>query len=151
MIYIYTCRFPINVDVFPYPSTNFPRPEPVSAQAIAWRSWLLDWSWCQRMWENPAVERRGSTVRCSLDHVLIETLWNFRLHNLESSIISWMNIDKYRNDTLYIYTLYHRVIIWFWLVVWNIFYFSRYWEFPSSQLTNIFQRGFKPPTRIICI
>ena len=28
-----------------------------------------------------------------------------------------------------------------WLVVWNIFYFSIYWEW-SSQLTNIFQRGW---------
>jgi hypothetical protein len=27
------------------------------------------------------------------------------------------------------------------LVVWNIFYFSIYWEW-SSQLTNIFQRGW---------
>ena len=27
-----------------------------------------------------------------------------------------------------------------WLVVWNIFYFSIYWEY-SSQLTKIFQRG----------
>ena len=33
-----------------------------------------------------------------------------------------------------------------WLVVWNIFYFPIYWEW-SSQLTNIFQREFKPPTR----
>ena len=28
-----------------------------------------------------------------------------------------------------------------WLVVWNMFYFSIYWE-ESSQLTNIFQRGW---------
>ena len=28
-----------------------------------------------------------------------------------------------------------------WLVVWNIFYFSIYWE-KSYQLTNIFQRGW---------
>ena len=28
-----------------------------------------------------------------------------------------------------------------WLVVWNIFYFPIYWE-SSSQLTNIFQRGW---------
>jgi hypothetical protein len=28
----------------------------------------------------------------------------------------------------------------FWLVVWNIFYVSIYWE-ESSQLTNIFQSG----------
>ena len=35
-----------------------------------------------------------------------------------------------------------------WLVVWNIFYFSIYWEYSSSQLTHIFQRGWlKPPTR----
>ena len=37
--------------------------------------------------------------------------------------------------------------IQFWLVVWNIFYFSTYWE-SSSQLTNIFSEGLKPPTRI---
>ena len=29
----------------------------------------------------------------------------------------------------------------FWLVVWNIFYFSIYWEW-SPQLANIFQRGW---------
>ena len=32
-----------------------------------------------------------------------------------------------------------------WLVVWNIFYFSMYWE-ESSQLTCIFFRGLKPST-----
>ena len=32
-----------------------------------------------------------------------------------------------------------RMMIW--LVVWNIFYFSIYWE-QQSQLTNIFQRGW---------
>ena len=40
--------------------------------------------------------------------------------------------------------------IWYWLVVWNIFYFSIYWM-SSSQLTFIFFRGVgQPPTRI-CI
>ena len=35
---------------------------------------------------------------------------------------------------------------WIWLVVWNIFYFSIYWE-QSSQLTNsYFSEGLKPPT-----
>ena len=33
----------------------------------------------------------------------------------------------------------HNKIIW--LVVWNIFYFSIYWEY-SSQLTNIVQKGW---------
>ena len=31
--------------------------------------------------------------------------------------------------------------MYMWLVVWNIFYFSIYWEY-SSHLTNIFQRGW---------
>ena len=36
-----------------------------------------------------------------------------------------------------------------WLVVWNILYFSIYWE-ESSQLTNsYFSEGFKPPTSYI--
>ena len=35
---------------------------------------------------------------------------------------------------------------WIWLVVWNIFYFSIYWE-QSSQLTNsYFSEGLKLPT-----
>ena len=39
------------------------------------------------------------------------------------------------------------VVIHDWLVVWNIFYFSIYWE-QSSQLTFIFFRGVaQPPTR----
>ena len=41
-----------------------------------------------------------------------------------------------------------------WLVVWNIFYFSIYWEFISSSqvtFTHIFQRGrLKPPTSLDC-
>ena len=40
---------------------------------------------------------------------------------------------------------YHKVVppndtLWYWLVVWNMFYFSIYWEQPS-QLTFIFFRG----------
>ena len=35
----------------------------------------------------------------------------------------------------------------YWLVVWNTFYFSIYWE-ESSQLTFIFFRGLKPPTSV---
>ena len=35
----------------------------------------------------------------------------------------------------------------YWLVVWNILYFSVYWE-ESSQLTFIFFRGLKPPTSV---
>jgi hypothetical protein len=38
----------------------------------------------------------------------------------------------------------------FWLVVWNIFYFSIYWE-ELSQLTNIFQKGLKPPTSFFLV
>ena len=41
-------------------------------------------------------------------------------------------------DQLYGSQDYHD---WNWLVVWNIFYFPIYWE-SSSQLTNIFQRGW---------
>ena len=56
----------------------------------------------------------------------------------------------------------HRNVVWlnrwldllvaivvedYWLVVWNIFYFPIYWE-ESSQLTFIFFRGLKPPTRL---
>ena len=35
----------------------------------------------------------------------------------------------------------------YWLVVWNIFYFSVCWE-ESSQLTFILVRGLKPPTSV---
>ena len=37
----------------------------------------------------------------------------------------------------------------FWLVVWNIFYFSIYWE-GSSQLTNIFQRDWNHQPDLRC-
>ena len=33
---------------------------------------------------------------------------------------------------------YHHLCLSIWLVVWNIFYFSIYWEY---QLTNMFKRG----------
>ena len=39
-------------------------------------------------------------------------------------------------------SLYNSV----WLVVWNIFLFPHILGMPSSQLTNIFSEGFKPPT-----
>ena len=41
------------------------------------------------------------------------------------------------------------VALQFWLVVWNIFYSSIQLGISSSQLTFIFFRGLKPPTRII--
>ena len=42
-------------------------------------------------------------------------------------------------NIIIIQNCYYSVFIW--LVVWNIFYFSICWE-ESSQLTNIFQRGW---------
>ena len=47
-------------------------------------------------------------------------------------IIEWKTSYYYNTDDS---------IILYGLVVWNIFYFSIYWE-QSSQLTNIFQRGW---------
>ena len=44
----------------------------------------------------------------------------------------------------------HTVDNLIWLVVWNIFYFSIYWEY-SSQLTNIFQSGKNHQPVIYCI
>ena len=35
----------------------------------------------------------------------------------------------------------------FWLMVWNIFYFSIYWECHHPNWLSYFSDGFKPPTR----
>ena len=45
-----------------------------------------------------------------------------------------IHIDLHTITLIYIY-------IHIWLVIWNIFDFPIYWEY-SSQLTNIFQRGW---------
>ena len=44
--------------------------------------------------------------------------------------------------------IYIRIYIYNWLVVWNIFYFSIYWE-ESSHLTFIFFRGVQTTNQII--
>jgi len=46
----------------------------------------------------------------------------------------------------------HWFIVHHWLVVWNIYYFSIYWEFPSIPTdfhSIIFQRGFRSTTNQI--
>ena len=42
-----------------------------------------------------------------------------------------------------VYDTYNYIGVYYiyWLVVWNILYFSIYWD-ESSQLTKVFQRGW---------
>ena len=39
------------------------------------------------------------------------------------------------------------IIIYYWLVVWNIFYFPLYWECHHPNWLSYFSEGLKPPTR----
>ena len=59
--------------------------------------------------------------------------------------LSWSWVDKHETGSCVAcdwvaVTQDHTMYIYIRLVVWNIVYFSTYWE-QSSQLTNIFQRG----------
>ena len=73
--------------------------------------------------------------------------------NANASAVTWITPDglvevgrKGRSKgwcvTNHFWEMYIYIIIYiYWLVVWNIFYCCIYWE-QSSQLTNIFQRGW---------
>ena len=54
------------------------------------------------------------------------------------------------NKKMFLWGFWDSLTILVWLVVWNIFYFSIYWE-QYSHLTNIFQRGWNHRPVVLCL
>ena len=66
--------------------------------------------------------------------------WPFNLH------VGWRYFYIFLQ--LYHGTASLKQVYYFWLVLWNFFYFSIYWE-SSSQLTNIFQGNWNHQTDLM--
>ena len=95
-------------------------------------SWSLFSPWASAQVREFGSGRLGNwkNDEAIIDHVLERCRFAAFGESKKNYTLFAKNIDPEDNEHFYV-----------WLVVWNIFYFSIYWE-ESSQLTNIFQRGW---------
>ena len=77
------------------------------------------------------------TSNKSVPDMAIEFKWD-KLSNLGQKMEP---MEKIKSHTAGVTSETSQESRFFWLVVWNMFYFSIYWE-QLSHLTNIFQRGW---------